>query len=162
MATPAPTAEPIDAPSDALANLPPHSAEESNLVEFPDGVSPEWIFRFASPERTETWRFRHHDGAGVLVVKSADRSTVYKGTAIAEGANLELSLKTANAKMELACKPAKLRATSSKCNDTKGPQLDVLECFHADFETPMTFGEAPGIEYVTSPDCTGYRVIAAP
>lgn len=124
-------------------------------------AAPAWIFRFASAARTETWTLQHAGGRGLLVVEGT-RTTRYVGEATPTGDGLAVAVTSGSAKLALACEPGKLRASRVTCNDTKAPQLDVLECFHADFATPMTFGPAPGIEYVTSPACTGYRVIAAP
>jgi len=124
----------------------------------PDEVmnAPAWIFRFNAPGRLETWTLRYAGDSALLIVEAATGTTRYVGTMSSTG---QLTASTANAKMSLECKPDKL-AVSAKCNDTKAKKIDVLNCFHPDFKTPMTFGHEPGIEFVTSDKCNGYRSIA--
>jgi hypothetical protein len=125
----------------------------------PDEVmnAPAWIFRFNAPGRLETWTLRYAGENALLVVEAATGTTRYIGTMSSTG---KLTASTANAKMSLDCKPDKLAVGTTKCNDTKAKKLDVLNCFHPDFKTPMTFGHEPGIEFVTSDKCNGYRLIA--
>jgi hypothetical protein len=91
----------------------------------------------------------------MLVVETARGTTRYLGT-ITNGA---LAVTAGSAKMALDCKKDKL-AVSTKCNDTKAAKIDVLDCFHPDFKSPMTFAPAPGVEYAANDSCTGYRLIA--
>ena len=125
----------------------------------PDAVAsaPSWVFRYNTPERTETWTLQFADGAAQLVVDNGKRPLRYLGT-VTEGATIAISVATQAAKMSLDCKPTK-RALSTKCNDRKAKPIDVLDCYHPDFKEPMPFAVSPGVEYVTSKDCTGYRVI---
>ena len=129
-------------------------------ADVPDAVTaaPAWVFRFASPERTETWTLRFADGKALLVVDNAQGPRRYVGTAT-EGTSLALAVTSANAKVALDCKRAK-RAASTKCNDPKAKPIDVLDCYHPDFKDPMPFAPAPGMEYSADAGCKGYRLIA--
>jgi hypothetical protein len=149
-ATPAPPA-PADAavPIDAAPDAGPSAAVMA---------APAWVFQYATPARTETWTLRHADGQAMIEVLSGGRSQVYVGTAT-EGDTLALAVSTGTAKLALDCKHAK-RPLSQKCNDTKAKPVEVLDCYHADFKAPMPFGPFPGVEYVETKGCTGYRLIA--
>jgi hypothetical protein len=122
----------------------------------PDEVlnAPAWIFRFNTPGRLETWTLRSSGTIAMLVVETAQGTTRYLGT-MTDGA---LAVTAGSAKMALDCKKDKL-AVSAKCNDTKANKIDVLDCFHPDFKSPMTFAPAPGVEYAANATCTGYRLI---
>ena len=120
-------------------------------------AAPAWVFRFASPERTETWTLRFADGKALLVVDNAQGPRRYIGTAT-DGTSLVLAVTSANAKIALDCKRSK-RAASTKCNDTKAKPIDVLDCYHPDFKEPMPFAPAPGMEYAADTGCKGYRLI---
>ena len=122
-------------------------------------AAPAWIFHYDTPTRAETWTLRHAEGAALLVVESdAQPTRRYEGTAI-ESDTVKLEVSTGTARLALDCKPAK-RALSQKCNDTKAKKLEVLDCFVPDFKEPMTFGPAPGVEYVEVQGCKGFRLIA--
>jgi hypothetical protein len=141
---PADTAVPIDAPPDAGPSTAVLAA-------------PAWVFQYSTPARAETWTLRHADGQAVIEVKSGDRTQVYTGTAT-EGDTLALAVSTGTAKLALDCKHTK-RPLSARCNDTKAKPVEVLDCYHPDFTAPMPFGRSPGIEYVETQGCTGYRLI---
>lgn len=149
-AAPAPAA-PADAavPIDAAPDAGPSAAVMA---------APAWVFQYATPGRTETWTLRHADGQAVIQVQSARGTLVYTGTAT-EGTTLAIAVSTATAKLALDCKHAK-RPLSFKCNDRKAKPVEVLDCYHPDFEAPMPFGPFPGVEYVETTGCTGYRLIA--
>src|SRR5207253_1574627 len=117
--------------------------------------APTWIFKYSTSDRRETWTLRHADGQALLVVETAQGIQRYLGT-MTNGA---LAVSTGTAKLALDCKANK-RALSAKCNDAKASKRDVLDCYHPDFQEPMPFGAAPGVEYVVAADCTGYRLAA--
>lgn len=145
-AAPAPVADAgVDAAPDAL----------------PDALvnAPAWIFRYTTADRKETWTLRRDGGAALLVVENAQGERRYVGTARETDTSIVLDVSTTGAKMALDCKREKL-AVSAKCNDKKAKPIDVLNCYHADFKTPMPFGPAPGIEYVVDASCNGYRKVA--
>ena len=96
--------------------------------------------------------------AALVTVEAAQGTTRYVGTA-AVGASLVLTLAAGAHKLSLDCKRTK-KPVGTKCNDAKAKQLDVLDCFHPDFKAPMTFGPAPGIEFVATAQCNGYRLLA--
>lgn len=121
-------------------------------------AAPAWVFQYSTPARAETWTLRHADGQAAIQVQSGDRTQVYTGTAT-EGATLALAVSTGTAKLALDCKHTK-RPLSTKCNDTKANPVEVLDCYHPDFKAPMPFGPFPGVEYVETKGCTGYRLIA--
>ncbi len=153
-AAPARPEPPAPAPSDAARAR--DAAPDAGL---PEAVlnAPPWIFRYTTADRNETWTLRHADGQALLVVESARGVLRYTGTA-REGASLAIDVATSTAKLSLDCKPQQ-RALGSKCNDTKAPKRDVLDCYVPDFQQPMPFAPAPGVEYVVSASCTGYRLI---
>jgi hypothetical protein len=136
-------APPIDA-------APPDTGPSAALV-----AAPAWIFRYDAPPRVETWTLRHLGGEALLVVETAAGTTTYVGTAT-DGPTLTIEVATTTAKLTLACKPA-TRAIGETCAARKPPSLDVLDCYHPDFATPMTFAPAPGVEYAAS--CNGYQRI---
>ncbi len=144
---PPPTQTP-SVPAIALDAAVPDAGPSAELA-----AAPAWIFRYNAPPRVETWTLRHLGGQAILVVETADRTTTYLGTA-AEGATIALEVSTSTAKLALDCKPAK-RAIGDTCKPGKGAPLDVLDCHHPDFKSPMTFAPAPGIEYAAS--CNGYQ-----
>ncbi len=119
-------------------------------------AAPAWIFRYSAPGRVETWTLRYSGDSALLVVEAATGTIRYVGSMSSTG---QLTASTANAKMSLDCKPDKA-AIGTKCNDTKAKKIDVLNCFHPDFKTPMTFGHEPGVEFVMSDSCNGFRLIA--
>jgi hypothetical protein len=126
----------------------------------PEAVTnaPAWIFRYSTPDRTETWTLQFAEGVALVVVATSRGETRYVGTAT-EGKTLALAVATSTAKLALDCKRTK-RPLSTKCNDRKAKPIEVLDCYHPDFKEPMPFGAAPGVEYLTSAGCTGYRLIA--
>ncbi|MBL9017546.1 MAG: hypothetical protein JNL83_25375 [Myxococcales bacterium] len=145
-APPAPVVPPIDAAIDAA----PDAGVPQAVLD-----APAWVFRYSTADRKETWTLRHADGQALLVVETAQGAQRYLGT-MTNGA---LAVSTGTAKLALDCKPAR-RALSAKCNDTKAPKIEVLDCYHPDFKEPMPFGKEPGVEYVVSADCSGYRLAA--
>lgn len=150
---PSPSTTAPSPPTDAAVDAPPDVG--------PDFASAEpWVFRYHTAQRSETWTLRHIDGAAQLVVETAGGERRYVGSATerADG-TLVLDVSTGTAKMALECKREQL-AVSAKCNDHKAKPREVLNCYHADFATPMPFAPAPGIEYVVDATCNGYRLIA--
>lgn len=130
----------------------------------PDAAEPEavraassWVFRYSTKDRKETWTLRYANGNAVLVVETGGRSMMYLGGA-AEADTLKIDVASGTAKMSLDCKHAK-RSLSAKCNDSKAKPIEVLDCYHKDFKTPMPFGPAPGVEYVVDASCNGYRLV---
>jgi hypothetical protein len=155
----APTAPspPADAAVDTAPNVTPDVTPDAG----PDFSSAEaWVFRYHTAQRSETWTLRTLDGAALLVVDTAAGERRYVGSATerADGA-LVLDVSTGTAKMALECKREQL-AVSAKCGDRKAKPREVLNCYHADFSTPMPFAPAPGVEYVVDATCNGYRLIA--
>lgn len=156
--TPPATERPVSVPpSDAAvaeraADAPPDAGPSEAL-----SSAPAWVFRFSSPDRTETWTLRTAGTEAMLDVQSATGSVRYLGTAT-DAEALAVRVASPTAKMTLDCKKAK-RAVGTKCNDAKAKKLDVLDCYHPDFKEPMPFGPAPGVEYAAQPDCKGYRLI---
>jgi hypothetical protein len=130
-------------------------------ADVPEAVAnaPAWIFRYKTPERTETWTLRTSDGRALVVVETAQRTIRYVGTAN-DGESLVVNVATSNAKLSLDCKHAK-RGLSAKCNDSKAKPIEVLDCYHPDFKAPMPFGRDPGVEYVADSSCNGYRLISS-
>lgn len=139
-------------PDAAVAALPDAAPPDAGL---PASVAsaPAWVFRYHTAQRAETWTLQTADGAALLVVETAQGTTRYEGTA--QGDAIAVASKTA--KLALRCQHAR-RKLSKKCNDVKAPEVDVLDCYHPDFATPMPFGPAPGIEYVEDASCKGYRL----
>ena len=118
--------------------------------------APVWVFRYSTKDRKETWSLRYKDDNAVLVVETGGRQMMYLGGA-ADGDTLKLEVASGTAKMKLDCKHTK-RPLSAKCNDSKAKPIEVLDCYHKDFKTPMPFGLAPGVEYVVDGSCNGYRL----
>ncbi len=118
--------------------------------------APAWVFRYRTVDRDETWTLRYADGDGVMEVVTPQGTTTYVGAAT-EGDELVLALRAPTAAIGLRCKTAR-RAIGEACNDAKAPEIDVLDCYHPDFEAPMPFAAAPGIEYVVDATCNGYRL----
>lgn len=121
-------------------------------------AAPAWVFRYDAPGRRETWTLRHHGGQALVVVEGAQGTTRYLGSAT-EGATLVLSVMAGASGLALDCKRAR-QPIGATCGDRKAAPLDVLDCYHPDFEAPMTFAPAPGVEFVTTGGCSGYRRIA--
>ena len=153
-------------PATTLPASPPTDAAIS-VIDAPPDAGPDfasaapWVFRYHTAQRSETWTLRHVEDAALLVVETAGgdpRRYVGSATEGAGGA-LSLEVSTGTAKMALECRREKL-AVSAKCNDSKAKPIEVLSCYHADFETPMPFAPAPGLEYVVDATCNGYRLIA--
>lgn len=153
-APPSPATPAAPAPADAAVPIdaPPDAGPSAAVM-----AAPAWVFQYSTPARTETWTLRHAEGQAVIEVLSAGRTQVYTGTAT-QGASLALAVSTGTAKLTLDCKHAK-RPLSHKCNDTKAKAIEVLDCYHPDFKAPMPFGPFPGVEYVETKGCTGYRLI---
>jgi len=139
------------APADAAIDAAPDAG-------VPEAVAnaPAWVFRYSTAQRAETWTLRYHGDAALLTVETAQGTQRYVGSA-ADGATLKLDVSTGTAKLALECKHAK-RPLSAKCNDKKAKPIEVLDCYHPDFKEPMPFGPAPGVEYVVSGSCNGYRL----
>ncbi len=139
---PAPAVAPVDAApamSEALAR------------------APAWIFRYRTAERSETWTLRHAGDEAAIEVETAAGTTLYLGPAV-DGEALVLELSSRTAKVSLRCEPTR-RAIGTRCNDAEAPPVEVLDCYHPEFDAPMPFGEAPGIEYVVDESCSGYRLV---
>lgn len=150
--TTTPPAAPIDAGGDQV-HAPPDAGAPAAVA-----TAPSWVFRYNTPARTETWTLQFAGGDAQLVVDDGKRPLRYLGTAT-EGVTISIAVATHTAKLSLDCKRTK-RPLSTKCNDRKAKPIDVLDCYHPDFKEPMPFAETHGVEYVTSKDCTGYRLIA--
>jgi len=119
--------------------------------------APAWVFRYATKDRSETWTLKTFDGFAVLEVQNAQGTQQYRGISN-EGATLKIEVSTRTAKMTLDCKRVK-RPLGAKCNDSKAKPIEVLDCYHPDFKTPMPFGPSPGVEYVVDASCNGYRLV---
>ncbi len=145
------TEKPAPPPADAAPAVPPDTGPSTAVT-----GAPAFVFRYHTPDRSETWTLQHAEGSALLVVESAKGTQHYVGTAT-DGASLVLDVSTGTAKLSLDCKREKL-AVSAKCNDTKAKPIDVLNCYHPDFKSPMSFAPAPGIEYVVEPGCSGFRI----
>lgn len=144
-----------EARQDAAPEPPPAPPAPDAAV--PPPSAPEWVFRYSTKDRNETWSLRYKDGNAVLVVETGGRQMLYLGGA-ADGDTLKLEVASGTAKMKLECKHTK-RPLSAKCNDSKAKPIEVLDCYHKDFKTPMPFGPAPGVEYVVDASCNGYRLV---
>jgi hypothetical protein len=147
-----PAAPPIVVAADAaIADAP---APDAGV---PEAVinAPAWIFRYSAPGRLETWTLRYSGSDALVTVERATGTTRYIGTV----SDLKLTLAAGASSLTLECKPAKL-PVGATCGDKKPKQLDVLDCFHPDFKAPMTFGAAPGVEYVVTDACSGYVRVA--
>lgn len=121
--------------------------------------APAWIFRYNAADRLETWTLRYHGGVAALDVQSKTGTVHYLGSA-SDGESMHLEVTASNARMTLDCKHEQL-AVGTTCGDKKAAKQDVLACYHPDFKTPMPFGAAPGVEFITTPACTGYRKLTA-
>jgi len=119
-------------------------------------AAPAFVFRYHTADRSETWTLQHAEGSALVIVESAKGTLRYHGTAT-EGTALSLDVSTGTAKLALECRREKL-AVSAKCNDSKATPIDVLNCYHPEFKSPMSFARAPGIEYVVEPGCSGFRL----
>lgn len=146
-----PSSAPVPAaPADAAAaDAPEPDAGPSAALT----AAPAWVFRYNAPPRVETWTLRVAGNEAMLDVESATGTLHYLGTATDAG-SLAIQVATSTAKLALECKRAS-RGIGATCGAKKPPALDVLDCFHPDFSSPMTFAAAPGVEY--SATCNGYR-----
>jgi len=115
-------------------------------------------------------------------------TTLYLGTAAVDGKGLKLALAAGPNQLALACKREKLAVAAAnavrkphpkkgkfagECSGDPGrwvpektKSIDVLSCKHPDYEAPMPFAAAPGVEYVfVNDDCDqqggGYRALAS-
>jgi hypothetical protein len=149
--TPPPAPPIVIAADAAIADAP---APDAGV---PDDVlnAPAWIFRYTAPGRTETWTLRYSGSNALVTVERATGTTRYIGTV----SLLKLTLAAGPNQLTLECKPAKL-PVGVTCGDKQPKQLVVLDCFHPDFKAPMTFGAAPGVEYVVTDACSGYVRVA--
>ncbi len=148
-------------PSAPVSTAPVADAAPAPDASVPADVAsaPAWIFRYNAPGRLETWTLRYHGDRAAIDVESATGVIHYVGTA-SDAASLALTLVAGSARLSLECKHEQL-AVGATCGDKRAPKLDVLACYHPDFAAPMPFGLAPGVEYVTSDACTGYRRLSA-
>jgi hypothetical protein len=126
----------------------------------PDEVAtaPAWIFRYNAPGRLETWTLRYRGEKGVVIVETARGTMRYVGT-VTDAKTLTLTLAAGPNKLSLGCKREKL-TVGAKCGAKVTKKIDVLDCYHPDFKSPMSFAAAPGVEFVTVDNCTGYRLLA--
>jgi hypothetical protein len=150
---PAPVVERPVPPVAVVADAAPEAVIDAG----PDPLlaMPAFVFRYTTADRAETWTLHRANGAALLVVESKQGTRTYRGTDT-DGA---IDVTSGTAKMNLSCKQTK-RSLSTKCNDTKAKPVDVLDCFHPAFATPMPFAAAPGVEYVVDASCNGYRLVA--
>jgi hypothetical protein len=153
-ASPSPD-RPTQPPLASVDAAPPPPAIDALVISDELANAPAWIFRYATKERSETWTLRHHNGSALVVVEGKT-TTRYHGTAT-DGASLAIAVVAGASKLSLDCKKGK-RGVGTACNDARAKPIDILDCYHPDFGSPMTFGAAPGIEYTDS--CNGYRLIA--
>ena len=119
-------------------------------------AAPEWVFRYRTAERTELWSLRVAGDEAYLMVETARGTSPYLGTA-AEGESLVIDVRSPGATIGLECKRT-ARPMGKACNAAKAPPVEILDCYHRDFATPMPFAAAPGIEYVVDATCNGYRL----
>lgn len=136
---------------DAAVDAPPDA-------DVPDEVAnaPAWVFRYNAAGRLETWTLRYSGERALVTIETARGTTRYVG-AITDA--LKLTVAAGSNTMSLDCKRSKLDV-GAVCGDKQPAKLDVLDCFHPDFKSPMSFGAAPGIEFVTAGGCSGYVRIA--
>jgi hypothetical protein len=169
--TPPPSTAPADAAVVAIDAAPDApSATDGELA-----AAPAHVFRYNAPPRVETWTLRIAGDRASIVV-AGEREVVYVGRAAASGDTTNIDVATSTAKLGLACKRAKL-ANVGAANAERKPgkpgkpcafvpatttTLDVWECKHLDFEAPMPFAAAPGVEYVVTDACKdgAYRRVA--
>lgn len=137
-------APPVDAAVDAAVDAGPSAAL---------ATAPAWIFRYDAPPRIETWTLRTHEGQALVTVETTAAVVRYLGTVVT-GDGLALDVASPTARLTLTCKPAS-RPIGATCAARKPPTLEVLDCFHPDFASPMTFARAPGVVYDAA--CPGYR-----
>ena len=114
--------------------------------------APQFVFRYNAPPRVETWTLRIAGDRASVVVKAANEMT-YVGTFV-DG---KLAVATSTAKLALDCKrdklanvgePAAVQKRGRKgCAFAKTSSVDVWQCKHPDFDAPMPFAAAPGVEY---------------
>ena len=178
-------AVPIDAPAPdpELAAAPPSVFRFYSTGLVPTKTGP----------RLETWTLRHTGERGMVLVErmapdgdawKPASTTLYLGSATDDGKTLTLTLAAATDKLALACKREKLAiaaATAVRKPHKKGKykecggdpgrwvpdktkSIEVLQCKHPDFDAPMPFAPAPGVEYLlVNDDCLmqggGYRAI---
>lgn len=145
-------ADPAAAPA-AVADAPDDPAPSAALL-----AAPPWRFRYAAAGRTETWTLRWAGGDALLDVETDAGTARYQGTA-ADGEALAIAVTAGTAAIALRCERVQ-RAYGAACNDAAAPPLEVLDCYHPDYQAPMPFAPAPGVEYVDDAGCTGYRLIA--
>ena len=135
-----PPAKPVVAttPPDAAAipvDAPPDAGPSAELA-----GAPAWIFRFHAADRVETWTLRTTASEAMLVVERAAGTTTYLGASPAE-------LTAGAQKMSLTCKKDRIPLCSNK------KTIEVQNCMHPDFKTPMAFAPAPGIEFDATASC---------
>jgi hypothetical protein len=149
--TPPPAAPPVVAADAAIADAP---APDAGV---PDDVlnAPARIFRYNAPGRVETWTLRYSRPNALITVERATATTRYIGTIEL----LTLTLAAGPDQLTLKCRPGEIQV-GAKCGDKHPTPLTVLNCFHPDFKAPMSFGDAPGVEYVVTDACSGYVRIA--
>ena len=156
----------------AIADVPPDapSATDGELAS-----APAHVFRYNAPPRVETWTLRIAGDRASIVVAGANE-LAYVGRATVTGDTTTIDVATANAKLALACKRgtlANVGAANAERKPTRAGKpcafapaktstLDIWECKHPDFDAPMPFAAAPGIEYVVTDACKdgAYRRIA--
>ncbi len=117
-----------------------------------------WIFRYDTPGRTETWTLRYGDGHAVIDVETSTGTTRYLGTAV-EGTALAIEVSTSTTKLSLSCKNNQ-RPIGATCDERRAKKIAVLDCYHPEFAQPMPFGASPGVAYVETGGCKGYRRLA--
>ena len=138
----------VDAPADAPG------ATDGALA-----TAPQYVFRYNAPPRVETWTLRIAGDRASIVVKAANEM-LYTGTFV-DG---KLDVATSTAKLALACTRGKLDnvgepdAVQKKgkrgCAFAKTSGVEAWLCKHPDFEAPMPFAAAPGVEFaITGGEC---------
>lgn len=142
----APDATPIDAPT-------PDAGPSAAVL-----AAPPWSFRYHAADRDETWTLRYAGGEALVTVDSARGTTKYAGTANDTPTVLLLALTAGATQMALECKRDE-RAIGKACNDKLAKKRPVLDCYHPDFQAPMTFASEPGAEFDVAAGC--YKLRAA-
>lgn len=117
--------------------------------------APAWTFRYHAPDRLETWTLRYRGDRATVAVETRQATTRYAGSVV-DGKTLVLTLASGPNKLSLECKRAKL-AVAATCGDKVTKSVDVLDCYHPDFASPMSFGPPPGLEFVITDRCSGYQ-----
>jgi len=144
---------PIAAPADASPDATPDAGLPPELA-----AAPAWVFRYDTPDRTETWTMRYHGDLATVEVESSRGVVRYVGSSAVDGATRKIDVSTSTGRVQLDCR-ASVRKVGTSCSDRKPPAIDVLDCYVAGFTEPMPFAPEPGVAYVVTSACSGYQTI---